>query len=160
MPPITAIVHIRNDATRLGRTLESLRPCDEILVVDHDSTDDSLRIAREYGAKIQSAHPRESADSYLAKASCDWILCILPSETLTEGLEASLYEWKLASPAEVANIPAAAVVVREERAGGWSDGAPCTRLVPRRWSLWDGELPRHPLDSMLLQGDLLRFRWA
>jgi len=158
MPPITAIVHIRNDAARLGRTLESLRPCDEILIVDHGSTDDSLRIAREYGAVVRSADHGASSGSYVATARNDWILCVLPSEIVTEGLEASLYEWKLQSLGEVENISACSVVVKEEVRGNWSNGGPSTRLVPKRWTLWDGELPLHHEGSVLLPGDLLRFR--
>src|SRR5258705_12345481 len=104
MPPITAIVHTHNDGLRLGRALESLRPCDEIIVVDHGSTDDSLRVAREYGASIRSAGREQATASHAASAHNEWILCVLPSETLTETLEASLYEWKLSPPSEIAQI--------------------------------------------------------
>ena len=52
MPPITALLHTSNDGLRLGRALETLLPCAEILIVDHHSTDDTLRIVREYGAHI------------------------------------------------------------------------------------------------------------
>ncbi len=54
MPPITAFLHTHNDARHLGRALESLRPCDEILIIDHGSTDSTLRVAREYGAAIRN----------------------------------------------------------------------------------------------------------
>ena len=37
MPPITALLHTMNDALRLGRTLEMILPCAEILIVDHRS---------------------------------------------------------------------------------------------------------------------------
>jgi hypothetical protein len=33
MPKITALLHTHNDALRLGRALDSLRPCDEVLVI-------------------------------------------------------------------------------------------------------------------------------
>jgi glycosyltransferase involved in cell wall biosynthesis len=83
MPPITALLQTHNDAHQLGRALESLRPCDEILIVDHGSTDSTLRIAREYGASIRNAPPNTSINDYLAHARCEWIFCLLPSETLT-----------------------------------------------------------------------------
>lgn len=157
MPPITAIVHTHNDGLRLGRTLESLRPCDEIVVVDHVSTDDSLRVAREYGATIRRSGHEQVPSSHLASAQHEWILCVLPSETLTEALEASLYEWKLSAPGEVAKVPGCAVVVRQERFGGWAGGVRSTRLVPKRWTLWDGNLPAYRPESVLLEGDLLCF---
>lgn len=158
MPPITAILHTCNDAEGLGRALESLRPCDELLVVDHGSTDATLRVAREYGARIHHAEPSLSADSYLASALHDWVLYVMPSESLTEGLEASLYEWKLYEPGDVASIPACSAFVREETREGWTEGRPSTRLIPKGWNLWDGNLPRQTSQSMMLQGDLLRFR--
>ena len=158
MPPITAILHTCNDAERLGRALESLRPCDELLVVDHGSTDATLRVAREYGARIRHAAPAQSPGSYLASALHDWVLYLLPSESLTEGLEASLYEWKLYEPGDVASIPACSAFVREETREGWAEGRPSTRLIPKGWHLWDGNLPRQSSQSMMLQGDLLHFR--
>ena len=48
MPSITALIHTSNDALRLGRLLETLYPCDTIVVVDHRSQDKTLRLAREY----------------------------------------------------------------------------------------------------------------
>jgi len=57
MPHITALLHTANDALRLGRALETLRACDEIMIVDHESSDATVRIAREYGAQIL---PRKS----------------------------------------------------------------------------------------------------
>jgi glycosyltransferase involved in cell wall biosynthesis len=158
MPPITAILHTCNDADRLGRALESLRPCDELVVVDHGSTDATLRVAREYGARIRNAEPNLSPAHCLASAQHNWVLYLLPSESLTEGLEASLYEWKLYEAGEVASIPACSAFVREETGGGWIEGRPSTRLIPKGWNHWDGDLPREVTTAMMLQGDLLRFR--
>src|ERR1700722_12016172 len=52
MPSITARLHTSNSGFHLGRSLETLHPCAEILIVDHQSHDETLRIAREYGARI------------------------------------------------------------------------------------------------------------
>ncbi len=158
MPPITAMLHTCNDAPRLGRALESLRPCDEILVVDHGSCDATVRIAREYGAQIQSALPDSNPATPLTSARFDWVLCLLPSESLTEALEASLFEWKLSPALDVASVPACSAVVREETANGWREARPSTRLVPRDWSQWEGNLPREASHARLLEGHLLRFR--
>ena len=58
MPKFTALLRTHNDALHLGRTLESLRPCDEVLIIDDCSEDDTTRVAREYGAVIKSCHSR------------------------------------------------------------------------------------------------------
>jgi glycosyltransferase involved in cell wall biosynthesis len=158
MPPITAILHTCNDADHLGRALESLRPCDELVVVDHGSTDASLRVAREYGARIRTADANLSPSSFLRSVLHDWVLYLLPSESLTEGLEASLYEWKLYEARDVASISACSALVREETRDGWTAGRPSTRLIPKGWNHWDGDLPREAANTMMLQGELLRFR--
>jgi glycosyltransferase involved in cell wall biosynthesis len=96
MPSITALLHTFNHALQLGRALETLHPCDEILIVDHHSQDATLRIAHEYGARIVQASSGSTPDQYWRCASFDWILCLEPDESLTEALAASLYEWKSA----------------------------------------------------------------
>jgi cellulose synthase/poly-beta-1,6-N-acetylglucosamine synthase-like glycosyltransferase len=157
MPPITAILHTLNDASRLGRALETLRPCDEILVVDHGSTDATLSIARQHGARITTADPQDPPEKHAAAASHDWVLCLLPSESLSEGLEASLFEWKLYALEDVQKVTACSTFVRLETDQGWVEQAPSTRLVPKDWKHWSGNLPAHDQRSMLLQGALLRF---
>jgi glycosyltransferase involved in cell wall biosynthesis len=158
MPPFTALVHTQNDGTRLGRTLETLHPCDEILVVDHGSADDTLRVAREYCATIRMAESGESPDSHLRHARHAWVLVVLPSETISEALEAALFEWKLRGERDVAGIGSYTIAVREETREGWSEPRTSTRLVPRQWQRWDQKLPQHDPNGVMLDGDLLRFR--
>ena len=93
MPKITALLHTHNDALRLGRALESLRPCDEVLVIDDCSEDDTSRVAREHGATFKSALPGVTFGAYATDASHDWILCLRPNETLSDDLEAALFDW-------------------------------------------------------------------
>jgi glycosyltransferase involved in cell wall biosynthesis len=158
MPPITAILYTLNDAARLGRALQTLHPCDEVLVIDHGSSDATLRVARDYGSRILNAVPGQSPCDHLAAARCDWAFYLLPCEALSEGLEASLFEWKLREQNEVSEIAACAVAVREEAASGWSERGPSVRLVPKGWNSWNGDLPGEDPRSVLLPGDLLRFR--
>jgi len=99
MPGITAILHTHNDALRIARAVESLRPCDEVLVIDHGSLDDTCRIARIFGARVIAEHANEAEPRHsLQEAQHDWIFCLLPTESVGEALEASLLEWKLEDP--------------------------------------------------------------
>jgi hypothetical protein len=163
MPPITALLHTFNDALRLGRTLETLLPCAEILIVDHLSTDSTQRVARQYGVRIVSADSEASSNHYLDLARHDWILCVEPGESLTEGLQASLWEWSaLPSPAGVSRVadgPAFSVRVREQTGETWLElPSPQTRLIPRSWTQWQGRLPALEPSAIALQGELLRFK--
>ncbi len=160
MPSLTALIHARNDARRIGRALESLRPCDQFVVVDHGSTDETSAIARVYGAVVI----REEA--VLASIRHDWVLLLEPNEALSEALESTLYQWKEGDPGDAA---AFAVRLREETPAGWELRAAETRLVQRSALHGTGALPRARAAARFiaaeegratqeLEGDLLRFR--
>lgn len=153
MPGITALLHTHNDALRLGRALEMLFPCDEILIVDHDSTDGTDQVARDYGAKMVSAR---AGVSPLSVASTDWILSLDPRESITESLAASLFEWK--SKSIPADIRSYSVFRREETPEGWIQNPVAqTRLVRADWKRWAGNFPQRDESAVALEGELLCF---
>ena len=155
MNAITALLHTRNDGLRVGRCLETLYPCDEILVVDHGSQDGTRRIAHEYGAQVVQAGEHSSVVQYLRLARTEWILCLDPRESLTEALAASLFEWKSEAPFRPG---AFSVFVREETAEGWiANPAAQTRLVPAGWERWEERVPRNEPSAVALEGELMRF---
>ena len=159
MPAITALIHTHNDGLRLGRVLETLYPCDEIVVVDHESHDGTARVAREYGARVIAVKAGVSPAHYFSRDlfshdHAGWILCLDPRESLTEGLAASLFEWKT----ETAAGSAFSVFLREETAEGWIENPVAqTRLVPAGWSRWEKLFPSHDAAAVALEGELLRF---
>jgi hypothetical protein len=152
MPRLTALLHTHNDALRLGRCLETVYPCDEILIVDHASDDATARIGREYGATIVAARVGASPIEHLRGLNHEWLLCLDPRESLTEGLAATLFEWKMNPAAGTFSVR-----LREETDAGWiEDPAAKTRLVPVRWDRWEGYFPANE-SAALLEGELLRF---
>ena len=155
MRTITALLHTQDDALRLGRCLETLYPCDQIVVVDHGSRDLTVRVAREYGAVVLPAE-RETSQSHLQHFGPAWIFCLEPRESFTEGLAASLFEWKLLP---LFPTPSAfSVQIREETDQGWV-GIPAaqTRLVHPSWNRWMGRFPINEPSAASLEGELLRF---
>jgi hypothetical protein len=157
MLPITALLHTENDALRLGRCLETLYPCSDILVVDHGSRDPTAQIAREYGARVVAAVPKATPDDYFRFVNSGWIFCLDPRESLTESLAATLYEWK-SQRAGDPGASAFSVFVREETAEGWvAIPSAQTRLIPPGWSRWQGKLPVNDPSAVALEGELLRF---
>ena len=154
MREITAVVHTQDDALRIGRCLETLYPCDEILIIDHGSKDGTLRVAQEYGARIMRALSG-SPEPVPRLASSGWIFCLDVRESLSESLAASLYEWKTESSSQQRVF---SMFVREETAEGWIDNpTPQTRLVPVVWDRWHGSFPANDGSACALEGDLLRF---
>jgi glycosyltransferase involved in cell wall biosynthesis len=154
MLSLTAVLHTRNDALRLGRCLETVYPCDEIVIVDHGSTDKTVHVAREYGARIveKNGEVTQRLDTR-SLFGTEWILCLDPHESLSEALAASLFEWKLGTEAAPLSL-----LLREEEMAGWIENPiPQTRLVPANWNQWNGRFPLNHQPSVTLEGKLLRF---
>jgi glycosyltransferase involved in cell wall biosynthesis len=154
MPKITALIHTSNDGLRLGRALDSLRACDQVIVVDHGSTDNTDKVARDHGAEVKEGIPGVDRGAYAVDASNDWIFCLCANESLSEPLEAALFEWKAKEHDDEAGFN---VALREESESGWKSLAPETRLVNRKRMNWTGDLPPSTTVNELLGGALLRF---
>ena len=56
MLPVSVIVPVRNEARNLARCLESLREAGEVYVVDSQSSDATVEVARAHGAKVVQFH--------------------------------------------------------------------------------------------------------
>lgn len=126
MPRLSLIVIAKNEEASIGRCLRSAAAiADEIVVVDGDSTDRTVEIARSLGAKIlQPADwpgfgPQKQRAQ--AAASGEWILSLDADEWIEEGLVREI-EAVLRDPAAAAGyrIPRRNRFIGEiVRHGGW-----------------------------------------
>ncbi|HWR21606.1 MAG TPA: glycosyltransferase family 2 protein, partial [Verrucomicrobiae bacterium] len=88
-PTLSLCMVVRNEETNLSRCLESVKGViDEIIIVDTGSTDRTVEIAQQYGAKIFS-HRWDNdfaaaRNVSLSHATSDWILVLDADETLAE----------------------------------------------------------------------------
>jgi tetratricopeptide (TPR) repeat protein len=97
-PRLTVAMIVRNAATGVRESLESIRGiADEIVVLDTGSTDDTITVAKQCGATV---HRRPWDDDFaaarnacLAKTSGDWILWLDAGERLTTESAARLREF-------------------------------------------------------------------
>ncbi|HLV86543.1 MAG TPA: hypothetical protein VKV39_06160 [Candidatus Sulfotelmatobacter sp.] len=163
MHPLRALLQTRNDGVRLGRCLETLYPCEEIVIVDHGSSDDTLHIARLYGCTVIRAGLNPSSELLHQLISplvgSGWTLCLEPCESLSEGLAASLFDWKLGGETSLAGPPRSAFL-REETNAGWTEKSLAqVRLIPPGWNRWERQMPGHDESSVPLEGALLRFTY-
>jgi glycosyltransferase involved in cell wall biosynthesis len=88
-PTLSAIVITRNEAANIGACLATLAFCDERIVVDSGSEDDTVAIARSHGATV-TVHPWQGFGAQknhaLALATGDWVLSIDADERVTPEL--------------------------------------------------------------------------
>lgn len=154
MPKISALLHVNSDEQQLARALESLRPCDEVVVVDHGSKEEVLKVVREHGARLIKAVQGVDRGAYAQDARNDWILCLLPSESVAEELEASLLEWKESNPKE--DELGYNMGIREQNGTHWKFLPAELRLVNRKQINWIGDLPPQNSSAPALEGHLLR----
>src|SRR5258705_2751557 len=87
-PLISILLPTFNSAATVRETLESVKWADEILVVDSFSTDRTLEICREYGARIiQHEYLNSARQKNWAAPQCrnDWVLQIDTDEILESG---------------------------------------------------------------------------
>lgn len=86
---VSAVIITYNEEQIIEKTLAQLYWCDEIIVVDSYSTDNTVRICSTYGCKVFSRH----FDGYgsqkqfaIAQAKNDWVLSIDADEVMTDEL--------------------------------------------------------------------------
>ncbi|MBI1896537.1 MAG: glycosyltransferase family 2 protein [Acidobacteria bacterium] len=98
---ISATIITFNEERNIARAMESLRCCDEIVVVDSRSTDRTAEIAERLGARvIESPWVGYARQKNLAAghAANDWIFSIDADEALSEALEGEIWQIKKNGP--------------------------------------------------------------
>ncbi len=98
---ISATIIARDEERNIARAIESLRCCDEIVVVDSGSIDRTIEIATKLGARVVEAGWRGYAGQKNFATECakyDWILSIDADEALSESLEADIWLLKKNGP--------------------------------------------------------------
>ena len=112
---LSAVVTTFNNARTLADCLASLAFCDELVVLDSGSTDDSAQIAAQYGARLFVESFKGyglQKQSAVDKATHDWVLLLDADESMTAAGQ-QMIESELRAP----------------RAQGY-------RLARREWLFW------------------------
>ena len=96
-PKISAIVHTYNAEKHLDKCLTALHAFDEILVVDMESTDSTLDIARRHNVRVivkeRGEHriPEAYRDFAIHAATHDWVIVVDADEIVPRALADYLY---------------------------------------------------------------------
>ena len=97
--PLSLVLIAHNEAANLPRCLDSVAPwVGEIVVVVNDCTDDTVAIAKKYGARVYE-HPwqghRDQKNTALGYATQPWVLCLDADEEVTPELAQSIRKFIL-----------------------------------------------------------------
>lgn len=122
---ISCVIHTYNSEKYLELCLNSVKWCDEIVIIDMYSTDNTLNIARKFGAKIymhENVGYADPARAYgLSKCSYDWVLSIDSDEVLLPELRDKLIRLTNEDIFDVISISRRNFFFgRELKGSGWS----------------------------------------
>lgn len=94
MPRLSLIIIARDEEASIGRCLSSVSFADEIIVVENESTDKTVDIARQFGARVISAPDWKGfgvqKNRALEAATGDWVLSLDADEWVGEELAAEI----------------------------------------------------------------------
>jgi glycosyltransferase involved in cell wall biosynthesis len=142
VPKLSVTVITKNEATKLGDALESVTWADELIVVDAESSDETVPIARQFTDRvIVRRWPGyvEQKNFAASVASHEWILSLDADERVTPALGTEIQDVLAGNPAHVAyRIPRVTWHLgRWIRTTDWYPDYQL-RLYDRRAALWAG----------------------
>jgi len=163
---LSAVVITYNEEPNIRDCLQSLRFCEEVVVVDSGSTDRTVEIARGMGARVivkdWPGHI-EQKNFAMEQASGEWILSVDADERVTPDLAQEILDVVHRPQADVQgfSVPRLSVYLGKPiRHGGWYPDRKL-RLVRRGRGCWGGVNPHDQLHVpgavRPLKADLLHF---
>jgi len=159
-PTVSAIVVCFNEEQNIRRCLESVRWCDEIVVVDSFSTDRTVEICRQYTDRIiqrQWAGYRDQKAFAHSQATKDWVLLVDADERVTPELRDEIRAALQSDNSDCAGYSVPRLVFYLKRwwwRGGWYPDYD-VRLFRRDRAAWGGADPH---EKILVDGKVRRLR--
>lgn len=148
-PLITAVINVLNEADNLKKCLHSLKNfANEIIVVDMESTDDSVKVAKKYNAKVFSYKPMkyvEPARNFaLSKATGEWIILLDPDEFLPKTLKHELKKIISRKDIDFVKIPRKNIIFGKwfHNSRTWPDYL--IRFFKKGYVTWNKEIHSQP----------------
>jgi glycosyltransferase involved in cell wall biosynthesis len=157
-PTVSAIVVCFNEERNIGACLESLRWCDEIVVVDAFSTDRTVEICRRYTDRIIQrpwAGYRDQKAFAHSQATKDWVLLVDSDERVTPEVKEEIQNALKRYGQEYAGFSLPRLVFylgRWWRRGGWYPDY-SVRLFRREQASWGGSDPH---EKIIVNGKVRR----
>jgi glycosyltransferase involved in cell wall biosynthesis len=122
---ISGLINTWNEADTIRYAVESLKTwCDEVLVVDQQSSDDTARIARACGARVveveATGYVEIIREMSVAMTEHDWVMVLDSDEVVHPALGRRLRQIAESGEANVVRIPRRNIILgREMEHGQW-----------------------------------------
>src|SRR5690554_2933333 len=168
MSSISAVLILKNEEQNLADCLQTLDWVDEIVVLDSGSTDNTLEIAKSFGAKVFVREDWEGFGEQRRRAqelaSCDWIFMIDADERVTPELKQSIQKLIQGEPAIAAIARLSWCFGDYIRYSGWYPKR-VSRVYPRQLAHYNDSLVHEKLLNpnnlpvTNISGDLLHYTY-
>lgn len=159
---MTAIIIAKNEAEMIVNCIDTLTWCDEVLVVDSASSDDTAKLAENAGARVISYYHRSMAKSRneaMKKIKTDWVIYVDADERLTPILAKEIMVQIETSTASALRMPRQNIHYGKIMSyGGWNEDY-VTRVFKRAaFQEWYGDIhesPRYEGETITLASPLV-----
>lgn len=146
--PISAIVLTKNEQNMVANCIETLKWCQEIIVIDSQSTDSTVQVAKRAGAVVYSTDKESFSDrrNYgLSKALADWVIYIDADERISPELAKEIQQ--MMSDHNVVAISFRRKNIhygKEMNNGGWQNDIVTRAFRKEQISGWTGKIHESP----------------
>lgn len=141
---ISAVVLTKNEEKNIEACLASLSWCDEIVVIDDHSHDNTVTLAKKHGAKVFSHDMKgdfsRQRNYGLEKATGEWVLFIDADERVSSALWYEIMEYTNNPLVSYAGffIKRTDIMWRKELLHGETGGTKLLRLAKKDAGIWEG----------------------
>ena len=165
MSSVALLVLAKNEEHNIVDCLESARGCDELIVIDDNSTDRTVALAEAQGARVVNHTLTGFADQFnfaRDQAQSDWIFYLDADERLSPGLVEDLRRHMAEYPNMVGTIKRRNFAFGARHRFGVLRPDRVPRLFPRQSINWQGlvhPFPDFSLPTKPLRGHLIHFTY-
>ncbi|NCN45660.1 MAG: hypothetical protein COU63_03300 [Candidatus Pacebacteria bacterium CG10_big_fil_rev_8_21_14_0_10_36_11] len=146
---ISAIILTKNEAPMLEVCIKSLHWCDEILVVDNGSIDETVSLAEQLGARVLNfSHPSfaRKRNEALKHAKGDWVLYVDADERITPTLAKEILVHIETDSSPVLQFKRQNICYGYElNNGGWENDLVTRAFKKTALKEWTGQIHESPI---------------
>jgi len=148
LPTISALIIAKDEGTMLHACLECLRWCDEVLVLDSGSTDDTAEIADRFGARVirfQHASFARLREELQKHAKSEWVFFVDADERVLPKLAKEIRVHTETAVATAIQIPRTNMFYGQRfEHGGWGNEFVTRVFKASELRGWQGDIHESP----------------